>query len=87
MSLGQNCTQSVTFQGFNAKADDPKQLTHRIRCVAEPISIVAVIIRFKKVSKKSFLCAAFSMSAPVSIAQCVHCTVFFPLDRARSDLS
>ena len=45
MSLGQNCTQSVTFQGFNAKADDPKQLTHRIRCVAEPISIVAVFIR------------------------------------------
>ena len=30
MSLGQNCTQSVTFQGFNAKADDPKQLTHQM---------------------------------------------------------
>ena len=28
----------------------------------------------------------FDASIP-SIAQCVHCTVFFPLDRARSDLS
>ena len=23
MSLVQNCTQSITFQGFNAKADNP----------------------------------------------------------------
>ena len=30
MSLVQNCTQSKTFQGFNAKADDPGQLTHQV---------------------------------------------------------
>ena len=41
MSHVQNCTESITFQGFNAKAGDPGQLTHQVCSQANFLRIYA----------------------------------------------